>query len=93
MKIILLHNEQRFDCSAVADESFVTVTGYTCPCGEKTWRISGGQSQISDDDRAYEASARSLCCNRIVGVLRVEMDTLFGLREDQAVLSGRCRVY
>ena len=47
----------------------------------------------SADDRAWEADAVALCCRSTVGILRVEMSTLFGVREDELVLRGRCRVY
>jgi hypothetical protein len=45
------------------------------------------------DDRAWEADGYCTACKAHVGTIRVEPDTLFGVREDEAVLMGRCRVY
>ena len=65
-----------------------------CPlCGCKDFRTAGTGKRPSEDDRAWEADARALCCGKPVGVLRVETNTLFGVREDETVLRGRCRVY
>ena len=66
----------------------------TCPlCSSSLFRVSGTGRRPSKDDRAWEADAISMCCEKHVGVLRYETNTLFGVREDEAVLKGRCRVY
>jgi len=43
--------------------------------------------------RAYEADGYTACCGAYLGIIRVEPSTIFGLREDEAVLYGRVRVY
>jgi len=68
-----------------------------CPaCGAEHpegTQVQGGDAVPSEDDRAYEAVAMAVCCRGRVGILRVEMETLFGVREDEAVLNSRARVY
>lgn len=78
--------------SAISAES-VTVPG-ECPyCASKTWRVAGQNKRISHDDIAYEADAIALCCGGAVGVLRAETNTLFGLREDEALSRFGIRIY
>jgi hypothetical protein len=75
-----------------ADHAVVVDT--LCPgCGASPFKVAGTGRRIAPDDRAYEADAVALCCNRHVGVLRVETNTLFGLREDEAVLRSGVRIY
>jgi hypothetical protein len=62
-------------------------------CGHDKPAVAGGEKRIADDDRAYEATAVCLECRQTIGTIRVEVSTLFGLREDEAVLHGRPRVY
>jgi hypothetical protein len=70
------------------------VTGEICPkCDVADFRVAGSGKRPSADDRAWEADAHCVACKRPVGLIRVEVDTLFGVREDRAVLEGRCRVY
>ena len=66
-----------------------------CPACKKPGplKVQGTRKRIAEDDRAYESDGVAVCCGVYVGVLRLEVPTLFGLREDNAVLNGRCRVY
>ncbi len=57
------------------------------------FKAAGTGRRIAPDDRHYEADAVALCCKQAIGFFRVETATLFGIREDEAVLQGRCRVY
>jgi predicted RNA-binding Zn-ribbon protein involved in translation (DUF1610 family) len=68
--------------------------GFACPhCGGELV-VQGRNTRDSQDDRALEADAYTACCGQVrVGTIRAEVDTIFGLREDRAVLQGRCRVY
>lgn len=64
------------------------VTGGACPgCGASPFKIAGDGRRPSIDDRAWEADGYALCCKRCVGVIRVEPSTLFGVREDEAVMN------
>jgi hypothetical protein len=65
-----------------------------CPaCGCEDFKVAGTGRYPSKDDRAWESEGIALCCRVFVGTIRVETNTLFGVREDEAVLRGRCRVY
>lgn len=57
------------------------------------FKVAGSGRRPSDDDRAWEADAGCVACKAHLGILRVETNTLFGVREDERVLRGRCRVY
>jgi hypothetical protein len=58
----------------------------TCPnCGAKPWRVRCDNCRESEDDRHLEGEAKCCGCGAFVGLLRVEIATLFGLREDRAV--------
>jgi hypothetical protein len=72
----------------------VVVVDTLCPgCGASPFKVSGTGMHIAPNDRDYEADAVALCCDRRVGTLRVETNTLFGLREDEAIARSRCRIY
>ncbi len=75
-------------------EHFARADG-TCPaCGARELRIAGKNKRPSVDDRAIIAEAFAVgCCGEEIGTIRAEPDTLFGVREDAAVLNGRARVY
>jgi hypothetical protein len=49
--------------------------------------------RISQDDCAYESDAVCTACRKTVGLIRAEMDTLFGLEEDERVAALPCRKY
>lgn len=42
---------------------------------------------------AYTGNAVCTRCGLVVGTMRVQVDTLFGIAEDHAVLEGRARTY
>ena len=66
----------------------------TCPrCLAKPFKVSGKNMRIADDDRSYISDAHCVSCGKYVGSLITVVNTIFGIREDQAVLNGRCRVY
>ena len=67
--------------------------GEVCPTCKEPLMVAGSGRHPSEDDRAWEAEGYSVCCKVHVGKIRVETGTLFGVREDEAVLNGRCRVY
>jgi hypothetical protein len=62
-------------------------------CGAAPFKAAGAGKRPSADDRAWEADAVAICCNRHVGILRVEVNTLFGVREDEAVSRLGIRIY
>lgn len=77
-----------------AGDHAVCHTGAGCPgCALKPFGVVGANRRASEDDRAWEADGFCTVCKKEVGLIRYEPNTLFGVREDRAVLQGRCRVY
>jgi hypothetical protein len=73
----------------------VVVELEACPNCRKAapLRVLGRAKRIESHD-TYAAEAIALCCGTTIGVVRVKVETLFGLDEDEAVLTdGRARVY
>jgi len=67
-----------------------------CPtpkCACKPFKVQGHGRRASKDEQAWEATARCVACQKDVGTLRYETGTFFGVREDEAVLSGPWKVY
>jgi hypothetical protein len=97
MKVLLLFEGgpqiEEIDCTDGVQGATVEVKGRRCPACLEPLRVGGAGSQPSADDRAYEARAFCMSCKRFMGTLRVETDTLFGVREDEAVLNSRYRVF
>jgi hypothetical protein len=92
--LLPLDGSARLPCEVPSPGArFVTVADTVCGCGDGPRKIAGGDPYPSADDRAWECDAVALCCKAHVGTLRAEVNTLFGVREDQAVLAGRPRVY
>ena len=70
------------------------VASGACPhCKATPFKVAGAGKRIAADDRAYEADGGCLACNRHVGLLRAEVNTLFGVREDEAVGRLGVRIY
>ena len=95
MKIfVLIPNEPRRAAKLPHDEADHAVVDGACPkCKASPCGVAGSGKHPSADDRAYEAEGYCTSCKAHVGLIRAEMDTIFGVREDRAVLEGRCRVY
>jgi hypothetical protein len=94
MKFYLLTATSRITCRLPHAEADHAVVDGACPrCGSANFGVQGTGRRPSADDRAWEADGIATCCKEFVGVIRMEPNTLFGVREDEAVLAGRCRVY
>jgi len=79
-----------------ADGAAAAEDPHPCPaCGEAPCMVAGRGHRISMDDRAHEADGHCSACGALVGILRLEVETIFGLREDDALMGAgrRCRVY
>jgi predicted nucleic acid-binding Zn-ribbon protein len=94
-KIFLIVSEgpRRKASTPFPDADHAVVEGKCPACGCDDFKVAGTGRRPSSDDRAWEADGVALCCRAHVGTIRVETNTLFGVREDEAVLRGRCRVY
>ena len=81
-----------------AKSDHVIVKGCTqCPACKQKFPdglpVMGRGNHIENHD-TYKATAHGKCCEKVIGVIRVKVSTIFGLEEDEAVLiHGRCRVY
>jgi hypothetical protein len=68
-------------------------TPMACPkCAHQPLRVHGKGKRPSDDDRAWEADGSCFDCAEPLGLIRADVDTMFGVREDVAV-QLRARVY
>lgn len=64
-----------------------------CPdCGQAPCRVRGTGITHHDHD-TYYARAVALCCRAAIGGMETKVETIFGIKEDEAVLNGRPRVY
>jgi hypothetical protein len=94
VKTWLLHNGRRLRCWTPFEGADYALFEGTCPlCGNSAPGVQGTGQRPSSDDSAWEADAVTTCCKKPIGIISVETNTLFGVREDEAVLAGRCRVY
>jgi hypothetical protein len=90
---LMRSGEARRKCAHEEGAAHVVVAGACPACGFEPFNARGIGVRPAADDRAWESDAVALCCRAAVGVLRVEANTIFGVREDEAVLHGRWRVY
>lgn len=56
-------------------------------------RVAGRGRRTNLALDAYECDAVCIVCGAKIGIVRAFPSTVFGIEEDQRVLSGRCRVY
>jgi hypothetical protein len=68
-----------------------------CPaCGAAAPLKVAGSGRFVDPDARHDtwaAEGYAQCCRANVGLIRMQVSTLFGIEEDEAVLRGRVRVY
>lgn len=95
MKMFLIREgEKRRKLTTPHAEADHGVVEGACPeCKSIDFKVAGTGRRASKDDRAWEADAVALCCNKPVGLIRVETNTLFGVREDQRIAQSYCRIY
>ena len=73
--------------------SAVAFAGSCQLCGASPFYVAGAGKRIESHD-TYAAEASCLACKGRVGVLRVQLSTIFGLEEDERVIHGSaCKVY
>lgn len=84
-RVNLIYDERRYPLTPADDHATVDGPGGCPKCGAHPLRVQGTGRRIAADDRAYEADAVAMCCSQPCGIIRAEVSTLFGLREDEAV--------
>lgn len=92
-RIVLLRDGKEVPIVGEPAPDHAVFEGSCSSCGASPFKVAGTGMRPSLDDRAYEADGRCLLCGARVGTIRAEMSTIFGVREDNAVLRGRPRVY
>jgi hypothetical protein len=93
-EIKLITSSGRRRCRVVSPDANHAIAPGQCPaCYAEPFRVQGTGKRIAADDRAYEADGVCMACSQSVGTLRVEVNTLFGLREDEAVFRSGVKVY
>lgn len=94
MKLYLVRDGVRTSISTSFLGADHALLAEPCPeCGSKPVKIAGTGKRPSKDDRAWEADARAICCGAHMGIIRAEPNTLFGVREDEAVSRLGVRIY
>ena len=91
MRITLTMNGGTYRCRRPHREAAFVVSTHRCACGANT--VAGITGAVIETRDTYRSDAVCTRCRASLGVLRVKVSTLFGLEEDERVLSGRCRVY
>lgn len=72
--------------------SYADVPSVVCPhCGEPL-QVQGTGKRIATRD-TYAATAICTTCEKPVGELKLKVNTLFGLEEDERVFSMGVRIY
>jgi len=67
------------------------VAGWECPtCGGD--KVAGRARRIENHD-TYAAEAGCVACRKIIGTIRVKVSTLFGIEEDERVMSMGVKIY
>lgn len=65
-----------------------------CPrCGRRSAVHARGTGKRAESRDTYVSEAVSTCCGLPLGTMRVTVETIFGIEEDERVLSGPWRVY
>jgi hypothetical protein len=79
------------------DVSAIEVPRTKCQCGAEPMLVHGAGKIICPDSKhrhdTYMADAVCVKCDGHVGILYAKMDTLFGLEEDERVMSMAVKVY
>jgi hypothetical protein len=91
LKIYLIHEGKEYPLFPKEDGTKAGLSNSICGC--KCFYVVGSNPRYSTDGRNYEATGHCAQCEKVLGVIVAEPETIFGAREDDAVLQGRCRVY
>lgn len=93
MKVSVAIADESRACSLPESERWINVAGRCPACSADGLRVIGDKRRQTIGHDTVTAPALATCCGATVGTVRVELDTIFGLEEDERVLHGRCRVY
>lgn len=91
MEVYLVREGRKWPLTIEASQEKARLQRSVCECGETA--VVGTGIHYSSDGRNYEATGCCSNCRKVLGKIVAEPDSIFGAREDDAVLHGRCRVY
>jgi hypothetical protein len=91
MEIYLIRDGRKWPLTLEESQEKARLERPVCECGETG--VVGTGLQYSSDGRNYEATGCCSGCGKVLGRIIAEPNSIFGAREDDAVLNGRCRVY
>lgn len=91
MEVYLIRDGQKWPLTLEKSQEKARLERPVCECGETG--VVGTGLQYSRDGMNYEATGCCSGCRKVLGRIIAEPDSIFGAREDDAVLNGRCRVY
>jgi hypothetical protein len=91
IKVYLIHNQNKIPLIIEASLEKARLRHPVCECGETG--VVGTGLNYSSDERSYEATGCCSNCRKTLGKIVAETSTIFGAYEDDAVLSGRWRVF
>jgi len=93
MKLTLIMEGDRTRLKMPKDgATAILVPKQSCPHCKKELTVTGGGKHIKNQD-TYAAPAICVACNMYVGELELQVSTLFGLEEDERVLSMGVKIY
>lgn len=85
---------RRQDVRVSANGEHVELDVPCLACGHAAPTLVRGHGRRIESRDTYAAEAETVCCKAALGVLRVTVETIFGLKEDEEMLvHGRARVY
>ncbi|MGK3981196.1 hypothetical protein WMF38_56895 [Sorangium sp. So ce118] len=93
MKVSVKIGDVERASSLPGSERWIDVDGQCPSCKADEFRVIGDIARQKIGHDTVTAPALALCCGSEVGAVHVELNTIFGLEEDRAVLNGRPRVY
>lgn len=94
MRVSVTISDEGRPCSLPECGKWIDVHGRCPACNHGELRVIGDERNQDIGSHTIKAPALALCCGQEIGVVLVELSTIFGIEEDRAVLvHGRARVY
>lgn len=94
MRAVLVVDGRRHVATSAPGHAAAATFAVQCPgCKAGPPLAVRGLGIHTREHAAYVARAACVRCGAVVGSLRAEVETVFGLEEDERVLAGPWRVY
>lgn len=93
MKVTVTIGGKRYKAKLPYPHAKYVVVDVACPeCANNPLEAQGVGNQERGHD-TIKSNCACTTCNKVIGTICVQVDTIFGLAEDDKVLNGRWRVY